>query len=334
MLSILIRILLIIGMAMLSWNIDAEVLKVKKYPTKQIPKEEKKSKSSRESEDKEQKKDEIMSKENKTKKIFRVEKDKNYSVIHNAIFLDKRISWGAKGVLGYALTKPDDWDLYISEVVKNGTDKKEKVSRYFRELRLAGYLDYRKIYEAGKIARTEYIISEKASHSNSIQFISKYMSKKLKPEIQVQEILNQEILSQENTPLLNTDYALNTDNNKILTPSLESKLKEIASKNKLTYSTDKKNELLFQNKLMVERCFTNEQIEQQAEKINVIAKNQFKPNWLMSDGFGFKFLAFNWDKIEALYNQSKPKDSDKKNGYTQAQRDMILQNYGKDVWAV
>lgn len=56
MLSILIRILLIIGMAMLSWNIDAEVLKVKKYPTKQIPKEEKKSKSSRESEDKEQKK--------------------------------------------------------------------------------------------------------------------------------------------------------------------------------------------------------------------------------------------------------------------------------------
>ena len=142
-------------------------------------------------------------------------------------------------MLGYALTKPDDWDLYISEVVKNGTDKK-KVSRYFRELRLAGYLDYRKIYEAGKIARTEYIISEKASHSNSIQFISRYMSKKLKPEIQVQEILNQEILSQKKYALLNTDYALNTDNNKILTPSLESKLKEIASKNKLTYSTDKK----------------------------------------------------------------------------------------------
>ena len=104
-------------------------------------------------------------------------------------------------------------------------------------------MDYRKIYEAGKIARTEYIISEKNSHSNSIQFISRYMSKSLKPEIQVQEILNQEILSQENTPLLNTDYALNTDNNKILTPSLESKLKEIASKNKLTYSTDKKKRI-------------------------------------------------------------------------------------------
>ena len=52
----------------------------------------------------------------------------------------------------------------------------------------------------------------------------------------------------------------------------------------------------------------------------MIAKNQFKPNWLMSDGFGFKFLAFNWDKIEALYNQSKPKILIKKWIHSSAKR--------------
>lgn len=163
-----------------------------------------------------------MSKENKSKKIFRTEKDRNYTVIKNTIFLDERISWGAKGVLAYALTKPDDWDLYISEVVKRGTDKKEKVSRYFKELRQAGYFEYKRIYENGKIARTEYIISEQASHSKSVNLLSRYKIKKaleaekLKPEILIQEIQGIEILSQEKTSLINTNSLLNTDINKEL----------------------------------------------------------------------------------------------------------------------
>lgn len=161
-----------------------------------------------------------MSREQKPKKIFRVEKDRNYTVIKNTIFHDKRISWGAKGVLGYALTKPDDWSLYISEVVKNGSDKKTKVSFYFKELREAGYFELKRIYENGKIAKIEYIISEQASHSEEINIITRHQKRKeqekLKAVNPIQEKPKQEKLLQENLviekpSLLNTNSLLSTE---------------------------------------------------------------------------------------------------------------------------
>lgn len=161
----------------------------------------------------------------KTKKIFRTEKNRNYSVIINAVFQDKRLSWGAKGVMGYALTKPDDWTLYIQDVVKQGTDKVHSVSKFFKELRLAGYFKYNKIYENGRIVRTEYVISESPAHSDGFEITTRYKkkkleSKKLKSEILIQEnlkeeILGTEILQIENQALLNTDFKVNTDINKI-----------------------------------------------------------------------------------------------------------------------
>lgn len=184
-----------------------------------------------------------MSKENKTKKIFRVEKDKNYSVIHNPIFLDKRISWGAKGVLGYALTKPDDWDLYISEVTKNGTDKIDKVTKYFKELRLSGYIEYVITRERGKITKTEYLVYEKPLHQNPINMITRHQirkEKKLKLEKSNLDSPRQEKPQMEkpfveNTSLVNTDYLLNTDINQILKESLSSFQTKLISE-KLTSS--------------------------------------------------------------------------------------------------
>lgn len=184
-----------------------------------------------------------MSKENKTKKIFRVEKDKNYSVIHNPIFLDKRISWGAKGVLGYALTKPDDWDLYISEVTKNGTDKIDKVTKYFKELRLSGYIEYVIMRERGKITKTEYLVYEKPLHQNPINMITRHQirkEKKLKLEKSNLDSPRQEKPQMEkpfveNTSLVNTDYLLNTDINQILKESLSSFQTKLISE-KLTSS--------------------------------------------------------------------------------------------------
>lgn len=165
-----------------------------------------------------------MSKENKTKKIFRQVKDESYCVIKNDVFLDKRISWGAKGVLGYALTKPDDWDLYISEVTKNGSDKIDKVTKYFKELRLAGYIEYVITRERGKITKTEYLVYEKPLHLNPINMITRHQIRKAKklnqekPKLEspIQEKPRMEKPFVENTSLLNTDNILNTDNNKIL----------------------------------------------------------------------------------------------------------------------
>lgn len=254
-----------------------------------------------------------MSKENKTKKIFRVEKDKNFSVIKNTIFLDERLSWGAKGVLAYALTKPDDWDLYISEVVKRGTDKKEKVSRYFKELRQAGYFEYKRIYEAGKICRTEYIISEQAKHSNSINIISRYKAKKaleaekLKPEILIQEKLGLEILNKEKTSLINTDSLLNTDNNKILT--IVQQLKDFAKENNLSYEINPDEDRKSQSKLVTQLSLTNEQVLKQVERLKPILADSKCDWWSKTNSFGFNYMLKNWGRIDSWHNANKPKQS-------------------------
>jgi len=40
--------------------------------------------------------------------IIRVKKDKGYFVASNKPFNNKNLSWEARGILGYLLSKPDD----------------------------------------------------------------------------------------------------------------------------------------------------------------------------------------------------------------------------------
>ena len=42
-------------------------------------------------------------------RIFRIPKEKGYSVLSNIPATDKDLSFEARGMLWYLLTKPDDW---------------------------------------------------------------------------------------------------------------------------------------------------------------------------------------------------------------------------------
>lgn len=63
-----------------------------------------------------------------------------YTVVSNKILNDTRLSWDAKGVMAYLLSKPDDWIVRASEVARTGGCGRDKVLRIFRELREAGYI--------------------------------------------------------------------------------------------------------------------------------------------------------------------------------------------------
>ena len=45
---------------------------------------------------------------------IRVVKGGNYSVINNTVLNDDRVSWEAKGMACYLLSKPDDWRINAS----------------------------------------------------------------------------------------------------------------------------------------------------------------------------------------------------------------------------
>lgn len=81
----------------------------------------------------------------KVKTIFRTVKNED----HPFVMMDRRpiespgLSWGAKGVLAYLLSRPDNWTVRLQDLVNRSTDGVYKIRGYIKELSEAGHI-YRK----------------------------------------------------------------------------------------------------------------------------------------------------------------------------------------------
>lgn len=64
----------------------------------------------------------------------------NYYMAHKYYVEDTRLSFKAKGIMSYLLSKPDDWTIYQAEVAKASKDGKASVRSAFNELLELGYL--------------------------------------------------------------------------------------------------------------------------------------------------------------------------------------------------
>ncbi|MDO0823093.1 hypothetical protein [Desulfosporosinus nitroreducens] len=52
--------------------------------------------------------------------IYRTNKTKNnFTQIDNNLIDDKSLSYGAKGILSYLLSKPDDWKFYTQDIANH-----------------------------------------------------------------------------------------------------------------------------------------------------------------------------------------------------------------------
>lgn len=72
--------------------------------------------------------------------VFRVNKDKNYTVISNYHFRDKRLSLKAKGLLSQMLSLPQDWDYTVAGLVSINKESKSAIQAALAELEQNGYL--------------------------------------------------------------------------------------------------------------------------------------------------------------------------------------------------
>lgn len=73
--------------------------------------------------------------------IIRVRKDARYFTASNEPFQDKRLSWETRGLMGYLLTKPNNWTVRIDDLLKQGPAKLTKLRRMLAEARLHGYMN-------------------------------------------------------------------------------------------------------------------------------------------------------------------------------------------------
>lgn len=76
--------------------------------------------------------------------IFRTVKEENYSIIHNDAITDSDMTWEARGMLAYLLSKPDGWEVRNDDLVKQSPSGQHKTKRIIKELEQAGYMHRRK----------------------------------------------------------------------------------------------------------------------------------------------------------------------------------------------
>jgi hypothetical protein len=72
--------------------------------------------------------------------IVRTKKNRNYTVINNTVLEDERLSWRARGIAAYLLSKPDDWEINYQHLWKNGTEGRDAILKSMKELEDCGYL--------------------------------------------------------------------------------------------------------------------------------------------------------------------------------------------------
>ncbi len=81
----------------------------------------------------------------KRRTIVRVPKVERYFVVQNAVFSDERLSWEARGLMGYLLSKPDHWQVRLHDLMKRGPAGQHKIRRILKELRATGYIQTSRI---------------------------------------------------------------------------------------------------------------------------------------------------------------------------------------------
>ena len=92
--------------------------------------------------------------------IFRIEKDKNYTVMSNHHLRDKDLSLKAKGLLSYMLSLPEDWDYSINGLVAVSKEGVKAIKNILRELQLKKYLLINKKQNEKGLFEYEYLIYE------------------------------------------------------------------------------------------------------------------------------------------------------------------------------
>ena len=93
--------------------------------------------------------------------IFRVERNKGYTVMSNHHLRNKDLTLKAKGLLSQMLSLPEDWDYTLKGLALINREKIDAIRQAIRELEQAGYIvRSRERDERGRLRGADYVIYE------------------------------------------------------------------------------------------------------------------------------------------------------------------------------
>ena len=134
--------------------------------------------------------------------VIRVNKTKDYVVMSNHHFKERKMSLKAKGLLSEMLSLPDDWDYSISGLVSINKENETSIKSALNELKEFGYL------KVNKLLPNE-------TYTGRIEYVYDIYEKKQEGEKQGVENLGVEFLGVENQVQYNiNNKVLNNKKNK------------------------------------------------------------------------------------------------------------------------
>lgn len=106
--------------------------------------------------------------------IIRRKIEHGYTVMPRAAFEDTRLSYEARGMLGYILVKPNDWRVNVADLARQAGDKtdeetgtvtrgcgRDRIYRILAELRAAGYMTHSQPKGPdGRLLEGEYVVTD------------------------------------------------------------------------------------------------------------------------------------------------------------------------------
>ena len=130
--------------------------------------------------------------------IIRTKREHNYTVISNKVYDKNQLSWQAMGLLGYLLTKPDNWQVMVAELVNVTKDTKKPtgpngVYNIINELKEKGFISVRKNSDGS----TDYTVYDEPIQQSSHEKPNQANPNQANP--------NQANPNQAETTLVNTD---------------------------------------------------------------------------------------------------------------------------------
>ena len=93
--------------------------------------------------------------------IIRAPRRNRYLVLDQRIIDDTRLSWAARGMLAYLLSRPDNWEVRVTDLQRRGNLGRDGTYRLISDLRSTGYVEFQKARDArGCIRGGSYIVRE------------------------------------------------------------------------------------------------------------------------------------------------------------------------------
>lgn len=99
--------------------------------------------------------------------IIRQKRKERFSIVDNKVIEDERLSFKARGLLIYMLSKPDDWKFYTEELAKRSNkDGISAIKTALNEIEDAGYLTRKQGHKKnGQFTSQDWILTDTSTNS-------------------------------------------------------------------------------------------------------------------------------------------------------------------------